>query len=253
MNKTRKINKNKYNKKHTLKMIKRGNEKHITIKNPWFNYIKKGDKIIEGRLNKGIFKSFTLGEKVVWVNNNNKVETYINYIKKYNNFSDMLKNEGIKNVLPGVDNINDGIKIYRKYYSKKQEDDNGVMAIGVSLKKPVIHNGKLQSPHYENIRDGLKIYEMRVYDEKRKQMSVGDIWEFRHNDNKDEPILKTLITEIKIYKSFNEAITEKGYKSLLPNTKNDEEAIKIYESFNNGKYKTDALKYGVVSFKLKVF
>ena len=82
-------------------------------------------------------------------------------------------------------------------------------------------------------------------------MKVGDIWTFTHSDNADKPVIKTLITEIKIYKSFREAIEDTGVEKLLPQIKSVEEGIETYEAFDDGKYKTDGEKLGVVRFTIK--
>ena len=111
---------------------------------------------------------------------------------------------------------------------------------------------KLQEPYYTYIRDGIKIYEMRVNDEKRKKMKIGDIWKFKNANNEKLPEYNTKIINKKIYKSFEEAIKKKGYKKLLPNSKSIKEAIKTYNAFDNGMYEVDAKKYGVVCFRLKV-
>ncbi len=113
------------------------------------------------------------------------------------------------------------------------------------------HSSKLQSPYYEFVREGVKIYETRVYDDKKKSMKVGDIWIFTNN-NVESNQIKTIITEIKIYKSFREAIEDTGVQKLLPQIKNIEEGIKIYEAFDNGNYKIDGEKFGVIRFTIKI-
>jgi ASC-1-like (ASCH) protein len=115
-----------------------------------------------------------------------------------------------------------------------------------------IFSSKLQEPYYTYIKDGIKIYELRVNDEKRKKMKIGDIWKFKNANNENLPEYNTKIIDKKIYKSFEEAIKKKGYKKLLPNSKSISEAIKTYNAFDNGMYEVDAKKYGVVCFKLKV-
>src|SRR6185503_8705133 len=45
------------------------------------------------------------------------------------------------------------------------------------------HTFILQNPYYEFIRDNIKIYEMRIYDERRRKIKVGDILMFKHNTN----------------------------------------------------------------------
>ena len=116
----------------------------------------------------------------------------------------------------------------------------------------ITHESKLQSPYYEYIRDGIKIYELRVYDNKRKQMKINDEWVFSHNNIPGLPKIKTNITTIKIYESFEQAIKDTGYNKLLPDAKSDTEAIKIYNGFDNNNYEKDALVYGVVRFGLEL-
>ena len=115
-----------------------------------------------------------------------------------------------------------------------------------------IFSSKLQEPYYTYIKNGIKIYEMRINDEKRKKMKIGNIWKFKNANNENLPEYNTRIIDKKIYKSFEEAIKKKGYKKLLPNSKSISEAIKTYNSFDNGMYEVDAKKYGVVCFRLKV-
>jgi ASC-1-like (ASCH) protein len=105
-----------------------------------------------------------------------------------------------------------------------------------------IFSSKLQEPYYTYIKNGIKIYEMRINDEKRKKMKIGDIWKFKNANNEKLPEYNYK----KIYKSFEEAIKKKGYKKLLPNSKSISDAIKTYNYFDNGMYEVDAKKYGVV-------
>lgn len=115
-----------------------------------------------------------------------------------------------------------------------------------------IFSSKLQEPYYSYIKNGIKIYEMRVNDEKRRKMKIGNIWKFKNANNENLPEFNTKIIDKKIYNSFEEAIKKVGYKKLLPNCKSIEEAIKTYNAFDNGMYEIDAKKYGVVCFRLKV-
>jgi len=228
------------------------------LKQPWFDYIKNGSKTVEGRLNKGIFSKLKVGDNIIFISNKKlNIKTTITYIKKYPNFETMLKSETLEKVLPSVNNINEGVDIYHKYYSSADESKYGVLAFGLSTEIPqiseqLIHESKLQSPYYEYIRDGEKIYEARVNDEKRKKMNIGDTWYFKHNSDQTLPTIHTKIVGKKIYDSFADAITDIGVRQLLPQIATVDEAITIYENFDNGNYKIDAKKYGVVVFKIKV-
>lgn len=263
MAKNRSIKKNKHKIKHknrklqTKKLLNNLSNSFnpiITIKQPWFNYIQSGVKTVEGRLNKGQFAKFGVGSQITWKNPEKLFcRVKITKITKYPSFKELLEKEGITRVLPNIADIPKGISIYRQYYTKKDEDKYGVVAIEMEPMNYSIHEGKLQSPYYEYIRDGVKIFEMRVNDEKRKKMQVGDIWNFTHNSLPitETPKYSTKIIEKKLYNSFEDAIIETGYNRLLPNATSNEEAIKIYNAFGDGAYEREAKQYGVVRFTLQ--
>ena len=231
------------------KKRKNNNEYTVTIKQPWFDLIKSGKKTIEGRLNSGLFARLQKNDIIIWLHQNMKLKVKIIDIRRYDSFYSMLKKEDLDRVLPNTTNIDDGVKLYRQYYSEEKEK-NGVLAIEFEQN---IFESKLQTPYYEYIRDGIKIYEMRVNDEKRQKMNIGDIWKFKHAVDETLPQYNTRIIDKKIYKSFEEAINETGYEKLLPNAKSKEEAIKIYNAFDNSNYELDAKKYGVVCFTLNKY
>ena len=43
----------------------------------------------------------------------------------------MLEREGIERVLPGVHNIEEGVRIYRQFYTEEEEKNYGVVAIEI--------------------------------------------------------------------------------------------------------------------------
>lgn len=115
-----------------------------------------------------------------------------------------------------------------------------------------IHELKLGDPHYQNIYDGYKIYEVRVHDQKRQKMKIGDAINFRHNTNKTLPHFRVIIIGKKLFDNFEDAIIDAGVQKLLPNISTVNEAIELYESFphDEGTYKDGANRYGVVQFKI---
>lgn len=123
----------------------------------------------------------------------------------------------------------------------------------------MLHQSSLAAPYYEYVKNKIKIYELRVYDDKRKSIKINDLWQFKgtpgsletSSDNDNESF-KTKVVTIKIYKSFREAIHDTGLEKLLPQISDLEEGIKIYENFDNNNYKINAEIYGVVRFQLEV-
>lgn len=108
------------------------------MREPWFTYIKNGRKTVEGRLNKGRFKEIEIGTILRFIDNNN-LDNYVTVrvvnIINYDTFRDMLETEGIDNVLPdeSVRSIDDGVLVYREFYSHEAEKANKVLAIKIKL------------------------------------------------------------------------------------------------------------------------
>ena len=63
-------------------------------------------------------------------------------------------------------------------------------------------NMKLVNLAFKQIKEGSKTVEVRLNDEKRKTLKIGDIIVFNNIDN-DEKLEKEIV-DIKIYKSFKE-------------------------------------------------
>ena len=83
-----------------------------------FQNIKNKKKIIEGRLYRGIFKKIKCNDIINFCLNNEKIKVKILELKIFENFKEMLIEEGICNILPDIIDINEGVNIYNEYYSK---------------------------------------------------------------------------------------------------------------------------------------
>lgn len=65
------------------------------------------------------------------------------------------------------------------------------------------HTMKLQPSSFEKIKDGGKIIEVRLYDEKRQEIKIGDIIEFKKEPEQTETI-KTEVIGLLNYKTFKD-------------------------------------------------
>ena len=97
----------------------------MKVREPWFSLIKVGKKKVEGRLNKGDFANMNIGDFILFTNNDLGFERNftieIKHISYYDNFQTYLENETLERCLPGIDNIEDGLSVYYKYYKKSDE------------------------------------------------------------------------------------------------------------------------------------
>ena len=104
---------------------------------PWFTWSKQGKKTVEGRANHASFSKIKKGDVIIWFNDDcgpnsrRYLKTKVVTTKVYKNFEDMLKNEGLKNVIPFDDvyTIKQGTKILYHRCSKKIIDKYGVLAL----------------------------------------------------------------------------------------------------------------------------
>jgi len=74
-----------------------------------------------------------VGDEITWVNDGKKVATEVVEITNHKSFANMIKYNKLKNVLPGIRRINDGVAIYKKFYTDEDEQTYGVIGIHVDL------------------------------------------------------------------------------------------------------------------------
>ena len=109
-------------------------KKHLS--EPWFSLIKLGLKKYEGRLKKSDFLTLKKNDTITFFNNdfdyNREYTVKIIKIRYYDSFETLLKKK-LRIILPGIDTIDEGIKVYRKYYSEEAEKQYGVLAIKMNV------------------------------------------------------------------------------------------------------------------------
>ena len=105
----------------------------VNVSEPWFSLIKLGLKTIEGRLDRPPFSDMKKGDTITFHNKDlgfdRSHSVKISSRKKYATIEEFLKTETIEKTLPGIDNMEDGEKVYRKFYSPEREREFGILAI----------------------------------------------------------------------------------------------------------------------------
>lgn len=120
-------------KKYKRSKVISSKEHNINVQNPWFDSIKSGKKTVEGRLNKGTFAEFKIGDIIKINNDNHNFKVKIINIDNYESFSDMIIHKGLDNVLPGIKTLEEGVAVYRQFYLEDKEKEFKVLAITVKL------------------------------------------------------------------------------------------------------------------------
>lgn len=130
--------KNKY-----LTLLQLGGGKEMTcsfdyevhVSEPWYTHIKEGRKTVEGRPKRNTFAEMQVGQTVKFFNKqlNESFCAKIIDINEYKTFFDMIRSNGLENVLPGIRNIDEGVSVYMQYYNKEIESQFGVVGIKVQV------------------------------------------------------------------------------------------------------------------------
>jgi ASC-1-like (ASCH) protein len=104
---------------------------------PYFTFLKNGQKTIEGRVRKGKYSQIKAGDYINVYNNKetDHVHVRVKRVTAYPSILEMLEEEEIKKLLPDIDTIHQGVKLYSKFYSAQQELEFGMVAIEVEIIK----------------------------------------------------------------------------------------------------------------------
>jgi ASC-1-like (ASCH) protein len=108
----------------------------ITVNDPWYDAIKNGSKIWEGRRAIPSIKCLQKGDYLFVGHHINKDNTLLRFqigdIILFPSFKDALQKLGLENTLPGVKTIEEGVEIYKKYVSLDTQHRDGVVMIKLS-------------------------------------------------------------------------------------------------------------------------
>tara|TARA_A100001015_G_C14831416_1_gene648742 strand:+ start:191 stop:553 length:363 start_codon:yes stop_codon:yes gene_type:complete len=113
-------------------------------------------------------------------------------------------------------------------------------------------NMNLDTIYFNFIKNGQKIYETRIFDDKRKEIKLKDIIIFKERGTKKS--FKTEVIELSHFSNFRDAIQDCGLKKVMPNAHSIDKAVELYESFPHdlGTYKVAAKKLGVLRFMIRL-
>lgn len=113
---------------------------------PYFTFLKNGQKTIEGRIRRGKYAAIRPGDEIVVYNNEetDSVEVIVKKVTTYLSFEEMLTKEPLSKLLPDAKTVDEGIGVYRKFYTAEEEKEFGVVAIEVE-RLEVAKNGPLEN------------------------------------------------------------------------------------------------------------
>ena len=110
------------------------------------------------------------------------------------------------------------------------------------------HEMKLQPEYYNFILNGTKRIEIRLFDEKRQQINIGDIIKFLKEPELSESF-NTKVVGLLRYNTFEEMFRDFDISVLSDKSMTKEELINDLEEFYT---KEKQNKYGVLGIKIEL-
>ena len=107
----------------------------------------------------------------------------------------------------------------------------------------MLYKMKLREKPFEDIKNGTKTIEYRLYDKKRQQIKVGDQIEFSKLPELQEKIL------VDVVELYRDDTFENLFKKLYNNEKEIESKV---ESMHQYYTQEEEKKYGVIGIKLNI-
>ena len=108
-----------------------------TSERPYLKWLKDGIKTAEGRVNSEKYQEIQLGDEILFTDtqSENFIKGVVIFKHEYVSFKEMLISEGVKNMLPFLNNdeLEKGIKVYQNFPGAERVKKYGCIAIGIKV------------------------------------------------------------------------------------------------------------------------
>ncbi len=115
-----------------------------TIERPYLKWLRDGVKTAEGRVNTEKYQKIKIGDEIVFTDTKNDdfIRCVVIFKHEYVSFEEMLKTEGVSNMLPFLndDDLIKGIQVYRNFPGAERVKKFGCVAIGINVTESKLKN-----------------------------------------------------------------------------------------------------------------
>lgn len=101
---------------------------------PWFSFIRKGIKPVEGRKNSPKYQEIKVGDFIDFSNGKENFLATVTDIKSYASLEDYLEDVTFQKALPDISSFEEAIKIYHQWSTPEEIQKYGFLGIFI---KPV--------------------------------------------------------------------------------------------------------------------
>jgi len=107
---------------------------NIHCADPWFSYIRKGIKTVEGRKKTHTYEKIRVGDQIHFTNGQDSFLANVIEIREYDSLEKYLEDVTLEKALPGTKSLAEGLSIYYQWSTEEQIRQYGFLGIFV---KPV--------------------------------------------------------------------------------------------------------------------
>lgn len=108
------------------------------------------------------------------------------------------------------------------------------------------HEMNLQPKYFDFIKGGTKRIELRLYDEKRQSIQLGDIIEFAKSDDEK---FKAEVVGLLRYNSFADLFEDFDISILADSSMTKQELLEVLEEFYSEEKQAE---FGVIGIRIKL-
>jgi Uncharacterized conserved protein len=115
-----------------------------TPSRPYLKWLKEGIKTAEGRVNTEKYRKIAIGDEIVFTDtqSGDYIRGSVIFKHIYTTFEEMLRIEGVKNMLPFLNDseLSRGIQVYESFPGAERVQQFGCVAIGLNIIESRIRN-----------------------------------------------------------------------------------------------------------------
>lgn len=110
----------------------------------------------------------------------------------------------------------------------------------------ITHQMNLQPKYFDFIKNGTKRIELRLYDEKRQQIKLGDSIEFSKSENEK---FKVRVIGLLRYETFSDLFNDFNISVLADQSMTKQELLNVLQEFYTPEKQ---VQYGVLGIRLEL-
>ena len=100
---------------------------------PWFSFIRKGIKPVEGRKNSPKYQKIQVDDFIDFSNGKEHFRVIVTEIRVYTSLEGYLNDVTIQKALPTISSFEDAVKIYHQWSTPDEIQTHGFLGIFVKL------------------------------------------------------------------------------------------------------------------------